>query len=86
MPKVIKIEKINGKRMEIKAKGYVAPYEAWIYLGVSKDKARVIYKEIKDSLEANGVKVNACGISSDVFNKYLGITNEDIYNNYKLGY
>ena len=86
MPKVVVIEDINSKRMLIKAKGYVTANEAGIYCGVSKCKGREIYHQIENELKSEGIKINACGISSKAFNDYLGITDEQIYENYKLGY
>ena len=62
MPKVIIVEDINSKRMEIKAKGYVTANEAGTYCGVSKCKGREIYKEIEKELKSEGVRVNSCGI------------------------
>lgn len=86
MPKQVNYQNINEKRMQIKSKGYITRAESAIYLGLSTQKGRAVYDELKKNLEANGVKVNACGISPNVFNEYLGITNEEIYNNYKMGY
>lgn len=86
MPKVVNIEHINSKRMEIKAKGYVKQSEAGIYCGISNEKGREVYKEIEDNLKANGIKINACGISAKAFNDYLGITDEQIYEYCKMGY
>lgn len=86
MPKEVIVELINSKRMEIKAKGYIKPSEAGTYCGVSKERGREIYKQIEKELIANGQKINSCGISPKAFNDYLGITDEQIYENYKLGY
>lgn len=86
MPKTVVIEDINKRRMEIKAKGYVTPSEAGTYCGVSKYKGREIYHQIENELKNEGIKINACGISSKAFNDYLGITDEQIYENSKLGY
>lgn len=86
MPKTIKIEKINKKRMAIKAKGYITRSEAGDYCGCTQRKGRQIYDCIKKELEANGKRINACGIAYKAFNEYLEITDEQILENAKMGY
>lgn len=74
----VNTEGINAKRLKILAKNYVRRGEAGDYIGVGKQCGRKMYDQLKKDLESQGIKVNDLGISVAAFNKYLGITTDEI--------
>ena len=76
--KEVTTENINSKRLKILAKNYVRRSEAGEYIGVCPQRGRETYDEIKASLESQGIRVCPLGISVEAFNKYLGITTDEI--------
>lgn len=82
----VSTEKINHRRMEIMAKGYVKRSESGDYIGICSKLGKKEYDTLKHQLEDKGVLVSPFGISVDAFNEYIGISKDEIIKYAGLGY
>lgn len=82
----VSTKSINTRRLEIMAKGYVKRSESGDYIGICSKDGRKQFDILKHKLEADGINVSPFGISVDEFNKYIGISRDEIIKFAELGY
>lgn len=70
---------INQRRKKIILKGYANISDVMKFCAVGRKKAKQIFEEITEEIEAEGKKVNELGIPAKRLAEYLGFSEAKIF-------